>query len=317
MRNYLKTTAMLFATMFFVVSCSKDDNDNGGDQQKYSTTYKITDAPIDKAGVEAVFVTITDVRVDGQSLEGFQTTTVDLKALVDGRTETLGALDLAAGSYSNVELVLDFEQDAMGNAPGCYVEMANGTKDKLEATSNTIQVNDTYEVFAGAANEVVLDFDLRKTIKEESGTAETDFEFVSMSELRSGIRTVNAEVTGSIEGTVNDSQNTSDKIVVYAYEKGQFNAEAETQGSGESQVRFANAVTSDVVSGIQGSYSLNFLKEGEYELVFASYQEKQDGSGLAFNALLNAESSAGLNLGAINVSGALQVSANVTITGTK
>lgn len=317
MKNYLKATAMLFASMFFVVSCSKDDNDNGGDQPKYSTTYKITDAPVDYAGVEAVFVTITDVRVDGQSLEGFQAMTVDLKALVDGKTETLGELDMKAGSYSNVELVLDYEQDVNGNAPGCYVEMANGTKDKLEASANSIKINDSYEVFAGAANEVVLDFDLRKTIKEESGTSETDFEFVSMAELKSGIRTVNTELTGSIEGTVNDSQNTSDKIVVYAYEKGKFNAETETQGSGDSKVRFANAVTSDVVSGFGGSYSLNFLEEGEYELIFVSYEEKQDGSGLEFNALLNAESTTGINLGAISVSGALQVSANVTITGTK
>lgn len=316
MRNYLKATAMLFASMFFVVSCSKDNNDNGGGEQ-YSTTYKITDAPVDYAGVEAVFVTITDVRVDGQSLNGFQAMTIDLKSLVDGRTQTLGDLDLSAGTYSNVELVLDYEQDVNGNAPGCYVEMADGTKDKLQASANSIRVNDSYEVFAGAANEVVLDFDLRKTIREESGSTGTDFEFVSMSELQSGIRSVNTEVAGSIEGTVNDTQNTSDKIVVYAYEKGTFNAEAETQGSGESQVQFANAVTSDVVAGIGGSYSLNFLEEGEYELVFVSYEERQDNSGLDFNALLNAESTAGLNLGSISVSGALQVSANVTITGTK
>ncbi|TDQ33082.1 DUF4382 domain-containing protein [Zeaxanthinibacter enoshimensis] len=316
MKHYLKPTALVLALTFFAVSCSKDEND-GGDAgaQSYNTTYKITDAPIDNANVEAVFVTITDVKVDGQSLEGFTATTVDLKALVDGRTETLGNLDMKAGTYSDIKLVLDFEKDVNGNAPGCYVEMADGTKDELTAASNTITVNDAYEVFAGAENEVVLDFDLRKTIKEEQGTMSSDFEFVSMSEISGGIRTVNAEITGKINGTVNDSQNTSDKIIVYAYEKGTFDAEAETRGSGESQVTFSNAVTSSTVSGLTNSYSLNFLEEGEYELVFVSYTENE--GSFDFNALLEAESSTGLNLGGISVTGALQVSANVTITGTR
>jgi hypothetical protein len=302
--------------VFFAFSCSNDENgDPGSDQESYNTTFKITDAPIDNANVEAVFVTVSDVKVDGTSLEGFSKSTINLTALADGSTETLGNLDLEAGSYSNIVLVLDYETDADGNSPGCYVEMADGSKDQLEAAAGSITVNDAFEVFATSTNQIVLDFDLRKTIREKEGTLSSDFEFVSASELSAGIRTVNEEFTGTISGSVNDAQNTSDKIVVYAYEKGTFNAETETQGSGESNITFANAVTSSVASGISNSYSLNFLEEGEYELVFASYNEQ--GDELQFNALLEAESTTGLNLGALSVTSALQVSANVTITGTK
>jgi hypothetical protein len=318
MKTYLKLAGTTFLSVLFMVSCSDDENDGmETPEESYSTTFKMTDAPIDNANVEAVFITVSDIKVDGTSLEGFNKTTFDLSALVNGQSKTLGNIDLAAASYSNIELVLDYDTDASGNAPGCYVELAGGEKDKLEATANSITITDTFEVFATSTNDVIIDFDLRKTIKEEEGTLSSNFEFVSMSELSAGIRTVNEESTGSISGTVNDAENTSDKIIVYAYEKGTFNAETETQGQGEGNVMFKNAVTSSVVAGINNSYSLNFLTEGEYELIFVSYNEETEGSGFEFNALLEAESNTVLDLGAISVTSALQLDANVTITGTK
>ncbi|TLP75672.1 DUF4382 domain-containing protein [Maribacter sp. ACAM166] len=285
------------------------------DAESYDTTFKITDAPIDNANVEAVFVTVSSVKVDGTTLEGFNRTTFDLAALVNGETETLGNLELEAGSYSNIELELDYATDAAGNTPGCYVELANGEKDQLEASASKISITDTFEVFASTTNEIIIDFDLRKTIKEEQGTVSNNFEFVSMSELAAGIRTVNGEMAGKISGSANDPENTSDKIVVYAYEKGTFNADLENEGQGESNVMFANAVTSSEVSGLNNGYNLSFLKEGEYELVFASYA--QDGDSFGFTALLEVESTTGLNLGVINITSAVQINANVTITGTK
>ena len=80
-------------------------------------------------------------------------------------------------------------------------------------------------------------------------------------------------------------------------------------------ITFANAVTSSTVASANGSYSLNFLSEGEYELVFVSYTK--DGDRFFFSSLLQAESTTGLDLGAISVTSAIQLSANVTITGTK
>nr|WP_293282958.1 DUF4382 domain-containing protein [Allomuricauda sp.] len=301
-------------TVIMMFSCSEDNATENPEGETYNATYKITDAPVDHAEIEAVFVTVSDVRVDGTSLEGFTKTTFDLSALVNGQTKTLGDLQMEAGSYSNIELVLDYEADMDGNSPGCYVEMANGTKDKIESASQTINVTDSFEVFATNTNEIIIDFDLRKTLKEEEGTLESDFNFVSTSELSAGLRTVNKETTGEIKGTVNDAQDTSDKIVVYAYKKGTYNAEVETQEQGESNIRFANAVTSAEVGGINNSYSLNFLASGEYELIFVSYTK--DGNQFYFNSTLEVESTTGLDLGALEVTSALQLSANVTVIGT-
>ena len=316
MKNYAKVAGVVLMSVMTMTSCSKDDEETMTNEgEAYNTTFKITDAPVDNANVEAVFVTIADVKVDGTSLEGFSKTTVELSSLVNGKTETLGNLDLQAGTYSNIELELDYATDAAGNAPGCYVETVNGEKDKIEASASKISVRDAFEVVASTSNEVVIDFDLRKTVKEEQASASSNFEFVSMSELSAGIRALNTESAGMISGTANDTEQTSDKIVVYAYEKGTFDAETETKGQGESNVTFANAVTSSVVSDTDDRYSVNFLSEGEYELVFASYNK--DGDRFFFNALLEAESTTGLNLGAISVTSAIRLSANVRITGTK
>lgn len=315
MKNYLKISGLALIALVGMMSCSKND-DAAMEGESYNTSFEVTDAPIDNAEVEAVFVTIANVSVDGKSLEGFTATTINLAALVNGKTEALGNLDLQAKSYSSIVFELDFDKDVNGDAPGCYVEKANGEKDALIATSNKITITDKFEVLANATNVIVIDFDLRKTIKEEKDGLSSDFNFVTMAELTAGIRTVNAELTGKISGSVNDANYTSDKIIVYAYEKGTFNADVETQGKGESEVTFANAVTSAEVKNLSGSYSLDFLEEGEYELIFASYKE-DDNSEFYFNALLNVESTTGLNLGAIEVNSAIQISANVTVTGTK
>lgn len=315
MKNYLKISGLALIALVGMMSCSKND-DAAMEGESYNTSFEVTDAPIDNAEVEAVFVTIANVSVDGKSLEGFTATTINLAALVNGKTEALGNLDLQAKSYSSIVFELDFDKDVNGDAPGCFVEKANGEKDALMASSNKITITDKFEVLANATNVIVIDFDLRKTIKEEKDGLSSDFNFVTMAELTAGIRTVNAELTGKISGSVNDANNTSDKIIVYAYEKGTFNADVETQGKGESEVTFANAVTSAEVKNLSGSYSLDFLEEGEYELIFASYKE-DDNSEFYFNALLNVESTTGLNLGAIEVNSAIQISANVTVTGTK
>lgn len=316
MKNVLKLTGLLLFSMVFAVSCSEDDGENSN-SETYNTTFKITDAPIDNANVSAVFVTVTDVKLDGKSLEGFTATTIELSALVNGKTQTLGNLDLTAKTYSSLELVLDYEKDVQGNAPGCYVEMANGEKQQLESSANSIKINDSFEVVAATANTIIIDFDLRKSVVESEASTAGQLTFATAAELGNAIRTVNEEDTGTIKGSVDKGQDNSDKIIVYAYKKGTFNAETETQGSGSSNVTFSNAVTSAEVSGLTNAYSLNFVEEGEYELVFVGYNENQNSGNVELAAILEAESSTGLNLGALSLTSALQLNVNVTITGSK
>lgn len=285
--NLLRWSCLLSLGLLatWLSACSEED----GPSQKGDVEFEITDAPIDDPSVEGVFVTIADVKVDGQSISGFTKTTIDLKAYQEGNTKALGNAQLDAKTYSNILLVLDLDEDANGNGPGCYVLSDNGTKYKLKNTTTgtyELAVSDSWEVAGNTTNEIVMDFDLRKSIRYDENSA-IQFQFVSDNELKSAVRVVSKSNAGMIKGSYNESVSpNADKVIVYAYKKGTFNTNKETQGD----ILFANAVTSaEVKSGLTGtSYTLALLEEGEYELHFAAHSENASGK-LAFDTMLASE----------------------------
>tara|TARA_R110000868_G_scaffold158589_1_gene386783 strand:+ start:11104 stop:12051 length:948 start_codon:yes stop_codon:yes gene_type:complete len=295
-------------------SCEKENDSYNENAEKQNTEVSITDAPIDNANVSGAFVTITDVKIDGISIEGFSTTTVDLLKLQNGKKLALGNIDLNVGAVSNVVLVLDYAQDQNGNAPGCYIATANGLKHELKSSVNEIKINDQTEIITSTANEIVIDFDLRKTIIENNSTSTNQFDFVSSTELSSGLRLINNVEAGSISGTVSDNENTSERIVVYAYEKGTYSS-SEAEAKGTSGVTFANAVTSTMVNSFSGAYKVNFLKEGDYEFHFASYSDTDGDGKLEFNSMLRVESLTDIQLNTITISSKINLSLNVNVTG--
>lgn len=309
--------AFLVSSLFF--ACSDDGNETPT-TTKGNASIEMTDAPIDDANIEGVFVTVTDVKVDGETFAGFSgKQTFDLMALQNGNTKVLGSEELDAQAYSNITFVLDYESDANGNAPGCYVMTANGAKQRLESSAGStgeIVVNNAYEVKSSTQSRIIADFDLRKALKY-SDDNERDFEFVSDSELRSAVRVMNESKTGSIKGNYSEDMTAeTGKVVVFAYEKGTFNANTETEPSGEANIRFANAVSSSVVSEGSGEFELAFLNEGDYELKFASYKDSDNDGSFTFDAMLTSETQVDGNiLDAITVNAESQVTVNTTITG--
>ncbi|GLR19078.1 DUF4382 domain-containing protein [Portibacter lacus] len=310
----IKNFSLLFAFLgvfTFLTSCQKDNDSN--EELKGSAQFEITDAPIDDANVSAAFVTISEIKVDGKSIEGFNKTTIDILAYQNGNTKLLADTDIEAKSYSNITLVLDFEEDANGNSPGCYVEENNGSvKHKLASTSNEITVNHNFNVEADSQSQIVLDFDLRKCIKKEDNENDK-YEFVSSAEMEAGIRVVSKSNVGIIKGNCNDIITGSDKIVVYAYKKGDYNRNAEVQGQGQSNIEFANAVTSSSLDA-NGNYELHFLEEGEYEIHYSAYEEKSDGE-VELKGMLIADLIGSLDLGAVEVDASASVTVDVLITG--
>lgn len=310
----MKKSLNLFLIMllsFSLYNC-QDENEQNEDLEG-KVRIEITDAPIDDPEVEAVFVTVAEVKVDGKAYEGFYgKKTINIKALQNGQTEVLGLGDLEAGSYNNISLVLDYESDDSGNAPGCYVLKSDQSKADLNAgTANQGEVvikNGTFEVAENATSEVVIDFDLRKAI-EYKGSNKDGYQFRSSTALENSVRFVNKTEAGFIKGNCDRKNNSYDKIVVYAYQKGSFNANTETSGD----LEFQNAVTSASVSA-NGDYQLSFLQQGDYELVFAGYNEDNNGNlslagRLDLNALLNA------NVGNVSVGAASSTTVNVEVVG--
>ncbi|MBT8317718.1 MAG: DUF4382 domain-containing protein [Lutibacter sp.] len=306
-RNLFTATILVLA-ITFLASCSNDDDATYGDE-KSQTNFYMTDAPTDNSNVKGVIVTVADIKVNGVSLEGFTKTTIDLMQYQNGMTKLLGNLELNTGTYSNISILLDNETDESGNAPGSYVLFTDGSSQAVATTTNQININDSFEILASTTNDIVFDFDIRKSLVfDTNGT----FKFVSTSELSNSIRVINKEKSSDISGNASDPENTSDKIIVYAYEKGKYNANTEEseQGSG---VTFSHAVTSSVVSNISGSYELNFLEEGEYELHFVSYTDNDNNGEFEFNGELMAESITGADLNNISINSSLNLNIAVTL----
>ena len=287
--NWITTALFGFALVSFV-ACS----DNTAPSGKGEVDFEITDAPSDDANIKGVIVTVAEVRVNGQAISGFAKQTIDLKAYQEGSTKLLGSAEMDAKTYSNMTLVLDLDTDANGNSPGCYVLTNDGAKFKLKSSTSgkhEIVMNHAWKVAADAKTKVVMDFDLRKSIRY-SDDASIRYSFVSDQNLNAAVRVVTRESSGTIKGSFEDeSSSNAEKIVVYAYKKGSFNAATETEAQGVDKIMFAKAIGSaEVKGGLTGqTYTLAFLEEGEYELHFVAYNKNSENGRFTYAARLQSE----------------------------
>lgn len=319
---------ILFKALFFLAfaltftNCQKDEETNPDNTQATGkVAFEITDAPIDNTNIEGAFVTVTAVKVDGETISNFNgKQTIDLMAYQNGDTKALGLAELETGTYTNVSLVLDYSADVNGNAPGCYVLATNGTKHSLQnTTSSTGEITISNGAFTVAENTVtnfVLDFDVRKAIKKEDNPEPNDeYNFVTEAELKSSVRIVNKEKSAKVTGKVSDNLGMAgDRIVVYAYAKGSFNESTELEGQGSSQVTFKNAVSSCIVEA-NGDYNLSFLSEGEYELHYVSYEEEGNSGEMKIEGMVSVSTLLSLDVLGLELNAAADVKLDVTVVG--
>lgn len=309
--NYRKIAFAFLVLSIGLWSCTEDDEPQAG----VNVRFEITDAPIDDASVKGAFVTISEIRVDGEPLAGFSgRQTVDLLAYRNGDTKLLAEGQLEASAYSQLTLVLDYAEDADGNAPGCYVLRDDNSKVNLASGSSAkgevLLSNSGFLVEESGQTDIVLDFDLRKAITRADNNPD-EYRFVSEGQLGSSIRLVNKAETGMAKGQCQNAYTFADKVIVYAYLKGTFNKEAET---GENNaLHFQNAVNSAVVAE-DGSFELHFLEAGDYDLYFAGYEEDNEGR-FELQGGLSLDVTGALNLGAVTINADSSSELNVLATG--
>lgn len=307
-KNLTKLSLILGLVLF--ASCSEDDTlDNGGNgEEMNSTAVYITDSPVDDADVEAVFITVSEVKVNGKALEGFSKSTIEISSLTKGNTELLGNAKLESGNTSNISLVLA-DTDENGTAPGNYVVLNGGTKEELASTTE-INLIDQVEIADAASNEIVLDFDLRKSVKQEG----ENYSFVSKTQLEKSVRAVNTLKTGIVTGNVdNTSEANADLVVAYAYKEGSFSSSESTANA--EGVAFANATSSALVSNSNGEFEIHFLNEGDYELHFASYKDNDQDGKLEFTGMVEANAVSNIDLNAFKVNANSEVNLQISFVG--
>lgn len=314
-----RTIIFMFAVAFLSmvsVSCSKEESIDAGESG--NLTLRITDAPADDSSVKGTFITVSEIKIDGKSLEGFQKQSFELSALRNGNARTLFNGQLRAGNYSKVSLVLDMAADASGNAPGCYVLDNSNVKHDLRAStaqSVELELQKTVHVGANSQTSLIIDFDLRKSIvRGNSVVNQSAYSFVSSADLKNSLRIAAEGSTGHLKGKVQGGFMAGKEVIVYAYKKGSFDASAEPQPKGQGQIRFAGAVTSAKVDQ-EGNYQLSFLEEGEYEIILASY-EKDTSGRMQYGGLLTISSlSSGIVTNHVSIGAKATVTLHISITG--
>lgn len=266
----------------FLMSCEEEtDLTPDPDEKQGLFELEITDAPVDDPMVKSVFVTISDVQIDDQSLPDFSPVTLDLLTLQNGTTSLLGSDSIGVGTYNEIALILD--------TGACYVEDVEGLEHALVPEKDKIELAHEFSVSEDSAVQLVIDFDLRKTVHRNLTDSIDQYDFVSTADMINGLRIINKANAGELSGIVTDASSGSDVIVAYLYDQNDFDADAEATVDDESELRFTNAVTSAMVQS-DGTYEFPFLEEGDYELHFASFDENPVTGEVEFRGLMEVES---------------------------
>ena len=295
----LSGVATLALTLpFLTFSCQKEtatpSNEGDGDFR-----VEMTDAPIDDDHVKAVFVTVADIKLDGASLEGYTTTTVEVSSLTNGETELLYAGQLPARSYNKIELVMEDGMEAVAGGPGCYYVNQDNQKVALEvANEGVISIQESgFELVQSGAVNAVVDFDLRKALVRTDDETKP-YAFAASSRLNNSLRFVEKARTGTLTGTVTNDSQADGEVVVYAYENGAYNS-TEAQAENDDEL-FLNAVSSTKLNA-NNEYTLSYLKAGTYELIAVSYQDTDQDGQLEMQGEFKLSTIAGLDLGLLKV----------------
>lgn len=277
MKNFKITSKLLGILLLTGLFACSDGSAEVASKGKANVS--MTDAAVDAENVSKVMLSVSEVRATAEG----ETRTVatfdppkefNLMAYQNGETYAFGEGDLEVGTYSDLRFIISGAADS-------YIEIKDGTREELEIPSGTTsgyKVNGTFEVAANSTTDVVADVDLRKALVV---TGNGDFK------LRPTARLVVADATGTIEGTVDGQANASEQLIVYAYSKGEFSSSEEAEPA-EGRTRYEGSINSAVVAD-NGSYTLAFMEEGDYEIVVASYSNTDDDEDLEFQGRVESE----------------------------
>ena len=228
-------------TIFPLISCGifagNPEEDDGEKKNSGQLIVQLTDAPIDDLINVNIQIDKLILMGNGSPLElDVGLGTIDLLSLQGGKAaDLLSTTRLREGRYSQIKLVLSDKISPSGI-------LKSGEKVDVSipsAEQSGIKINYSFEVISEEKTEIVLDFDLRKSIRKNQNR------YV----MRPVIRPVNRQMTGQIRGIFQDSH------LICAFEAG------ESADEGDD---CPNAVTSAIE--IDGAFTLSFLPEGKFHL---------------------------------------------------
>jgi subtilisin family serine protease len=161
------------ALVFCAAGCGMRDSDSGSDRAPFGDhnfRLLLTDFPLDDEEVTKVLVTFNRIEIHGEETGWFTAAdygpagrTFDLLTLQDGRTDELGAFDLAPGTYTQIRLIL---------AEDNLIEVDDGSGPELRplkvpsGEQTGIKLQGEFIVAENGFTQVVLDFNAEKSVHQ-------------------------------------------------------------------------------------------------------------------------------------------------------
>lgn len=250
----------------------------------YRLIFALYDAPTDDPLYAGTYLTIAGLEVNGKKVDDFpDKVTLEVSALQAGITARLGEAKVKGTKLDEITLILDYDKDDKGQAPGCYlmtvydrkIDLANGRRgEEVITIKRPLNLEGSDETV-----NLIIDFDLRKTIRPSQPGDQSEASLINGAAIGQALRVVQEEETGHIKGQLTlppDLFSQANACVVYAYRAGTFDRATETQDLDGNGITFEGAVSSTLVE-VTGSqspapFSLYYLEPGDYELVFEAYE---------------------------------------------
>jgi len=247
----------------------------------------ITDAPIDDPLYSDIFITIDEIKLDGQTVDNFERKTLNISSLTSGITEDLFEEQFEAGPYEKLTFVLDYDKDDQGNEPGCYattsydrvITLANGRRGKQE-----IDLEEEIILESDGELNFVVDFDLRKAVRNSLPGDEGELSLVPPEHLDLTMRLVNIDKSTTISGDLvlnsrltDGRGNPANYFVLYLYPRGAYDKIQEPFDFNGNEISYTGAVTSTSITtnlstpGSITPFSMHYIEDGEYDLIVEAY----------------------------------------------
>jgi hypothetical protein len=230
----------------------------------YALSFSITDAPVDDA--KHVFITVESLSLlnsEGAWLNiPLETTTeIDLLHYQDGLTSPLaGISEIAAGTYSQTRLVLS------ESAPARLIDL-NGVEHSLKVPSGSesgLKINSPITIDSTLAKAMVIDFDLRKSVKLAGNANSQNAKYI----LKPVLRMVDKAATGSLEGPVAEGE------ILCLYPKGSVKDSSDDCDNATASGKVKNSLI-----------NISFIPSGKYDLrVFKNGLPLKDQSDVKIDA---------------------------------
>ena len=224
------TTLIFGLSLFMAIFSSCDNEATEPSQESGYLIVHLTDAP---AIFDAVNITFSEISAhidsDWVTIKLKSDSTVNLLDWTNGRSMILGQDEIPAGHYTQVRLIIESAEIVIQNQTFPLV-VPSGAQTGLKLGFH-------FTVDPGSAYELVLDFDVNKSIIT-TGPKKSPKGY----KLKPHIRVISKAVSGSISGTVT---NPGDVPTAYA-------------------ILGADTTTATTVDTLSGYFMLSFLPEDSY-----------------------------------------------------